>query len=353
MRLLRRTIKTSLKFIALAALLLAVRPLSHTGAFSSTLPNRYVKLSDSIAGHSGVRYEVGFDTISTTTMGSVEIEFCENDPFPGTSCTVPDGLDVSAANLTSQSGTNDFYIDVPMTNAHKIVLSRVPSSVNATSFSFELSGVSNPNNVSSQYVRLQLFSGASAGGSLTDAAGIAYAITGDLTISTTVPPYIDLCVGTSITTNDCTAPTGSTVDFGALSTSTTRSGTSQFAAATNADNGYVISVLGNSLTSGNNVIPPMTTMGVVLPGTNQFGMNLRNNVAPDVGSEPSGSGMAAAVGNYAIPDNYIFKSGDVVASVNGPDNYRTFTASYVVNIDASQPAGYYATTITYLAVGNY
>ncbi len=345
--------KKSLLILGLAVLLMTVRPLTHTGAFSSTLPNRYVKLSDSVAGHVGVTYEIGFDTISTTTIGSVEIEFCENDPFPGTSCTVPSGFDISSATILSQSGTNDFFKDIPMTNAHKIVLSRPPSAVNATSFRFELGGVENPDNVGSQYVRLQIFSGASAGGALTDAAGIAYAILGDLTISTTVPPYIDLCVGTTITTNDCTAPVGSIVDFGALSTATAKSGTSQFAAATNADNGYTISVLGNSLTSGNNVLPPLSTLSVSLPGTNQFGMNLRSNIAPNVGAEPSGPGSASPVGNYAVPDNYIFKNGDAIASVGGPDNYRIFTASYIVNINASQPSGYYATTITYLAVGNY
>ena len=127
----------------------------------------------------------------------------------------------------------------------------------------------------------------------------------------------------------------------------------QEGAATNADNGYTISVLGNSLTSGNNVLPPLSTLSVSLPGTNQFGMNLRSNIAPNVGAEPSGPGSASPVGNYAVPDNYIFKNGDAIASVGGPDNYRIFTASYIVNINASQPSGYYATTITYLAVGNY
>lgn len=335
------------------ALLIIVGPLFLTQALDSSLPNRYVKISDSIASHVGVNYEIGFETILPSTIGSIEAEFCENDPFPGTSCTVPVGFDISSAVLISQTGTNDFSIDVPNTNAHTIVFSRAPSVVGTVAFAFELSGVRNADNVGSQFVRFRTFTAAGTGGSVTDSAGAAFSINGDISVSTEVPPYIDLCVGVTITNDDCTNVVGDSIDLGSLSKNQTAKGTSQFAIATNADNGYVVTISGNSLTSGNNVIDPIGSMSASVASTNQFGINLKQNIAPSIGSEPAGPGNAAPVGNYAIPDNYTFNNGDVIASVGLPDNYRKFTVSYIANINPAQPAGYYAATISFIALGTF
>ncbi|MDB5182454.1 MAG: hypothetical protein JWO47_238 [Candidatus Saccharibacteria bacterium] len=337
----------------ITALLLIARPFAITHAIVSTLPNRYVKISDSTAGTSGVEYELGFDATIPGTLGSIEAEFCENDPFPGTPCTVPAGFDISAATLVSQSGTNDFTIDALGTNAHRMVLSRVPSAVGAVTFKFLFNGVTNPSATGTQYVRLTTYSGANRGGSVTDKAGIAFSINGDLSISTEVPPHLDMCVGVTIPSIDCTSVVGDTINMGTLKTSTPAVASSQFVVGTNADNGYTVTVSGAPLTSGNNVLQALTSLTTSTPGVNQFGMNLRQNVAPVVGNEPAGVGSALPVGNYNIPDNFIFKSGDVIVSASAPDNYRRFTASYIANIDNKQPIGFYATTISFIALGSF
>jgi len=323
------------------------------GALSSTLPNRYVKLSDSVAGHAGLIYELGFDTTVSDTLGSVELEFCTNDPFPGTSCTVPTGLNVSSASLISQTGTNDFSIDAGDTNAHRIVFTRTPSVVGATTFKFEFNNVTNPSSAGSLYGRIRTFDGSNMTGSVTNGAGMAMSIIGDINISTEVPPHIDLCVGITIANDDCTSVAGDSLDFGKLSPSSTATATSQFVSGTNADNGYTVTLSGTTMTSGNNVIPALTTLNTASPGINQFGMNLRKNIQPNKGAEPTGIGSAAPVGNYAIPDNFIFNSGDTIVSAAGPDNYRRFTETYIIDIDSNQPAGFYATSITFVALGNF
>ncbi len=337
----------------ITALLLIARPFAVTNALVSTMPNRYVKLSDSIAGNTAVTYEIGFDTVVAGTIGSVEAEFCENDPFPGTSCTVPSGFDISSATLLTQSGTNDFIIDAGTTNAHRIVFSRAPSNVGAITFRFEVSGVTNASSIGTQYMRLTTYTGASRGGSVADIAGVAFSIRGYLDVSTEVPPHLDFCVGVTITQIDCTSVNGDLIDLGILKTNTAKTGTSQFVGGTNADNGYTVTVSGSPLTSGNNVLKAISNLSVSLPGTNQFGINLRQNIAPSVGSEPVGTGFASPSGNYNIPDNFIYNSGGTIVTASSADNYRKFTVSYLANIDNNQPGGYYATTITYIALGNF
>lgn len=347
MRLKVTLIATVMTLIVLAG------PITKTRALVSTLPNRYVKISDSIVGHTNVTYELGFDTTITGTLGSIEAEFCENDPFPGTACTVPLGFNVASSTLLSQTGTNDFNIDLSLTNSHRLVLSRSPSVVGGTTFKFEFDNVSNAGNVGSQYVRLRTFSGASLGGSVTDEAGLAYATKGDVGVSTIVPQHLDFCVGVVIANNDCSSVVGDSINFGTLTTAKELVATSQIVAATNADNGYNVTVSGSSLLSGNNILMAINSPSVSSPGTNQFGMNLRKNNLPSVGSDPSGLGNAVVSGNYAIPDNFVYKTGDLIISVTTPDNFRKFTASYIANIDKSQPAGYYATTLTFTALGNF
>jgi hypothetical protein len=338
---------------AITSLILLATPLVTTRALVSTLPNRYVKISDSIVGHTNVTYELGFDTTISGTLGSIEAEFCENDPFPGTACTVPPGFSVLGATLLTQAGTSDFSVDIAATNAHKIVFSRVPSVVSGTTFKFELSNVSNASNVGSQYVRIRTFSGAGLGGSVTDEAGLAYATKGNVGISTIVPQHLDFCIGIVIANDDCSNVVGDTINFGILTTTKELSATSQIVAATNADNGYSVIVSGNSLTSGNNVLKAMNNLTASAPGTNQFGINLRKNTNPSSGTDPTGAGIAAISSNYSVPDNFIFNSGDQVISATSADHFRKFTATYIVNIDKNQPAGYYATTLTYTAIGNF
>lgn len=337
----------------ITALLLIARPFAVTKALSGTLQNRFVQLSDSKAGVINVNYTLGFRTTTPLTLGSVEAEFCENDPFPGTSCTVPSGFNISTTTLSSQTGTNDFSIDAGNTNAHRIVFSRVPSAVPANTFTFVISGVTNATTTGSEYVRLTLYSGAGRGGSISDVGGIAYSLNDDLNVSTIVPPHIDLCVGVTIARIDCTDVVGDSINFGVLNATTPRSGTSQFVSGSNADNGYTVTISGGSLTSGNNVLAAMNTRTVSLPGTNQFGMNLRQNISPANGADPAGAGNAAVLNSYNVPDNYKFSNGDTLISAAGPDNYRRFTSSYIVNINGSQPAGYYASTVTFVAFGNF
>jgi hypothetical protein len=322
-------------------------------ANAADFTTRSLKASDSLAGATNIRYTLSFSGQSAGTIGSVRLQICSNDPFPGMPCTLPVGFDISHAQLLSQSGMTGFAIH-SSTTVNELVLTRSPAANTSGLVSFELENVTNPTNAGSYYGRLETFATTDATGPNHDAGGLAFAFVGDdLSIHTYVPPYLAFCIGNTIQDEDCTTAEGNYVDLGELSSTRTATGQTKLLVATNADYGYSIAVLGTTLTSGINIIPAMSTADVSRPGTSQFGLNLRANSTPSSGNEPSGMGRGQPATDYNTPNRFKFVSGDMLASYNDPDYYRMYTANYIVNVSKDQPAGVYVTTLTYVALATF
>ena len=89
-------------------------------------------------------------------------------------------------------------------------------------------------------------------------------------------------------------------------------------------------------------------------GTEQFGINLKDNTTPNVGLEVSGTApIGAAATNYNTADSFRFVTGDTIASATGGINSSVFTVSYVTNIAGATEAGSYTTTLTYTATATF
>jgi hypothetical protein len=161
------------------------------------------------------------------------------------------------------------------------------------------------------------------------------------------------CAGTSITGQNCGTISGSAVNFGNFSTTSTNSGTSVMAASTNANGGYAITVNGTTLTSGANTIAALASQTVSTIGSQQFGLNLRDNATPNVGTDPTGPGTGTYTANYGTADQYRFVTGDTVASNAGPDDARAYTVSYIVNVSGVTAAGIYTAVMTYICTATY
>jgi len=144
------------------------------------------------------------------------------------------------------------------------------------------------------------------------------------------------------------------VNLGTLSTGAASTGSHTFTVETNASNGMVVSVFGSTLASGTDTITAMSSATTSSPGSKQFGINLKDNASPNVGTECSGSApIAAAATGYNTADNFKFVSGETIASSSGSINSTTCTISYIANISAVTNAGSYATTLTYIASGTF
>ncbi len=167
------------------------------------------------------------------------------------------------------------------------------------------------------------------------------------------PPYLSLCVAITLPGYLCTGAIGNFIDFGELSTTETRTGTSQFLVATNAGAGFVVYITGLPPTSGNNVIPGMNTRAGSQTGTSQFGLNLRDNSNPDVGTDPVGSGSGVVAADYNVPNEFKFVSGQTLVSSNTTTADRKFTSSYIINVSSNQRPGVYNTTLLYIALATF
>lgn len=294
-------------------------------------------------------YLFKFTLPSTNTVGSIVFEYCADSPLIFDPCTPPAGLDVTAATLASQSGNTGFSIDSADSTANVIVLSRPPAAGNLTPNTYKFTGITNPSTPGqSVFVRMWTHAAADGSGPKQDGGASAFAVQSVFNVGAFVPPFVQICVGISVAP-DCTSASGDSIDLGTLSASRASAGQSQFATATNDPNGYVVFSLGQTMTSGNNIIPSLSLPAASFPGTGQFGINLRANLIPTVGQDPVGLGTGLPAANYSIPNRFLFNDGDSITSSSLPSDYNRMTVSYVVNIPSNQAPGIYATTITYLA----
>ncbi len=99
----------------------------------------------------------------------------------------------------------------------------------------------------------------------------------------------------------------------------------------------------------------MTAKTTSSTGTEQFGINLKDNTTPNTGAEPSGSGSGAPAADYNTVDQFKFVADTTTTLASASDSTasNTFTVTYIVNASQTTEAGAYSTTITYIATGNF
>ncbi|MCA9327202.1 hypothetical protein KDA14_01615, partial [Candidatus Saccharibacteria bacterium] len=102
-----------------------------------------------------------------------------------------------------------------------------------------------------------------------------------------------------------------------------------------------------------NTIAALAAPDVSRVGVSQFGMNLRANSSPSAGQNVVGSGVGVVAAGYNTPNFFKYASGDVLVSSIDPEYFRLFTATYIVNVGASQSPGVYVTTLQYIALASF
>jgi hypothetical protein len=319
----------------------------------STLPSRFIQISDPRPSQTNVNYTVGYSITGVGyTVGSFTLLFCSNTPLIGQPCTPPPGLDVSTATIINQTGITDFSI-APGATANSLLFTRTAAFVGPTVIEVELSGITNPSAVGTYFGRLQTYVAEDGTGSAITEGGVTFVINNPVNVSTEVPPYLSLCVAITLPGYLCSGATGNFIDFGELSTNETKIGTSQFLVATNAGSGFVVYITGLPPTSGNNVIPGMNSRASSQTGTSQFGFNLRDNSNPDVGTDPVGTGTGVIAADYNVPNEFKFVSGQTIVSSNTTTADKKFTAAYIINVSSNQRPGVYNTTLLYIALATF
>lgn len=343
--------RRSLYGLLMTVLVLALLPASVSAA---QITGRKFTLSNSNGGASSVSYTFASDALpSATAVRSVKAEACTT---ASGACSTPSGFTGASADISGQPtglGATSSWTDD--SNAGNLRITHA-SNVTAPSggISIVWTGVTNPTaDNSTFYLRVTTYSDA-AYSSAIDTGTVAVSTAEQITVNATVDETLTFCTGTSgITNSSCAGATGNTVSLGTITPSTTGSSTSQIGVSTNSSSGYAITVSGNTLTSGGNNIDALAAQTASTQGGEQFGINLRDNATPNVGTDVSGSGTATATANYNTADQYRFVSGDTVASKNSSDAHRLFTVSYIANVAGNTPAGSYTTNLIFVATATF
>lgn len=297
-------------------------------------------------------YTVAFRYMSPQVVGSVDMLFCV-DPIPYHPCVPPPGLDASGAVLSDQSGETGYSI-LSKTPNH-IILTRPPTMIGTGGSSYKFENITNPTDTNQSYsIRLRSHMTTDATGPQVDFGSVKAQVTNGITLETQVPPMLIFCLAGEVTENCHSTNDNYYTDMGLLDPGKTLTAQSQIAVGTNASGGFAITANGAPPSAGVNVIDSPTTPTESIPGSNQFGINLVENTAPEVGDDPEGDWANAVPSpDYSIPDRYKFVSGDVVAYSPNVSLMKKFTISYIVNSRQDLRPGVYSTTITYIASGRF
>lgn len=148
------------------------------------------------------------------------------------------------------------------------------------------------------------------------------------------------------------------VNFGVLDQASTKFGTASVQVRTYLASGYNMIVSGSAPMSGLSDINPMTSPTSSQIGTEQFGINLRDNATPNVGTDPAQIPSTAfsfgiPSGNYNTPDTYKYTNGDIIAFSNSSSGQTNYTLSAIANIGAGTPAGLYTTNLSIVVVSTF
>jgi len=299
----------------------------------------------------------------TTTVGSIDLLFCY-DPVPSEPitpenpvdhhpCIAPAGLDVSNAQLSGQFGEIGYTILSQSTN--EIILTRTPGAVAETPSIYTFDNIVNPTDTTQPFaIRLSDYPTTDATGPLINLGSVMSELGEGVTLETQVPPQLIFCVAAQVDLICANPQGGNYTDMGEITPDHTLTALSQMAAGTNASNGYVITVNGPTMEAGTNIISPLPIPTASAMGNNQFGINLTTNTSPALGQDPDGPFTNAVVApDYAVPNQFMYHDGDVVASAPNVSLIRRFTVSYILNAAPNLHPGVYTTTITYICTGRF
>ncbi|HET7529074.1 MAG TPA: hypothetical protein VFJ84_02500 [Candidatus Saccharimonadales bacterium] len=337
-----------LSFLTLAAFFCAASLLIGHPASAITVTDRSIVLSSNLPSASA-SHDFKFTIPSTADIGSIKFEYCSNSPSFYKTCTVPAGLDVSAASLLSQSGNPGFTVNSALSTPNQIIIHRTAAPGLMVPSEYVFGGITNPSTPGeSVFVKISTHTAEDASDANIDTGAVAFAVQSIFNVNAYVPPFLQMCVGVTVAPN-CSSMSGDSVDLGLLLSTRPGKGQSQFAIATNDPNGYVVYAMGTTLTSGSNIIPALPTPTTSIPGTGQFGINLRANLNPVIGQNPVGIGTGAPAPAYNIPNRFTYIDGDSITTSILPSDYNRMTVSYMANVPKTQPPGIYSTTITYVA----
>lgn len=364
----------------IAAMLVAF--IAPTIALAAQVTERSIALSNSSKSATNVSYQVNFTPVANA--GAFVVDFCQNSPVIGQTCTPPPtGFSASAAASTTIGFTDVTAAPTKFTVAGTLQAG-VPVAVT-------VNGINNPSEAGPLYARIITYNNKT--NALTyestdlktgnvDEGGVAISITDTVGVSGMVLESLTFCVAGSAITENCgnaTTPGNEPVisigedlgdDLVALSASNVSTGSIFTQISTNAVGGAIVNLKSTTPCGGmkrvNAVgcdIAPALQTGI-LAGEAKFGV--RTGPVTDSNAQTSNGTLRPYVGsgyndttyalNYSDTNTTGVTSpfGDPILDTDGaPANGKNARLTFGASISNSTPAGAYASNLSLIATGKF
>lgn len=151
---------------------------------------------------------------------------------------------------------------------------------------------------------------------------------------------------------------GITNNLGILSEDTTATATNTLSVRSYLSSGYVVQLVGTPPKINAHTLTNLSVPTASQAGTEQFGVNMRQNTSPSVGAEavqfPDETfayGLAAP--NYGTQNLFAYNDKDIIAQSDQASGRTDYTLSIIVNISPNTPAGLYTTKLHAVVVPMY
>lgn len=136
-------------------------------------------------------------------------------------------------------------------------------------------------------------------------------------------------------------------NIGVLDTQNTATKTMTVRVRSYLSGGYALRIMGEPPRYEGHVLQTSNTPIASLPGTEQFGLNVVANTAPNVGADPvqipsSETSFGEVTDQYKIPNWFKYQSGETIARSTTESGRTDYTVTMIVNVSSGTPAGLYS-----------
>ncbi len=343
--------------LLLAAILLALAP----STSAAQVTTRSIRMSDSSQGVAGTSYLVSFTTGTTSALQGIVVDFCDESPILGATCTTPSGFSVGTPVVTGLTGTNPttgWTAGQLNTNRTLTLTNASGASVNSgTTISFTVTTITNPGtNNHAFYARVLTYATAAGATAYTaatpgthiDDGGIALSTARAITITARVMESLSFCVYKTTCSDDPSFTIGHG-PLAILDQSTVDTADVKFSISTNAQGTTTVRLKGDTLTSGANSIAAAGAATPFVAGTEKFG--LRVSVPGSLTAAAPYNGGANTYGMNVA--NTTSTYGETVGSLTGPIASSVTTVTYGATTSNTTPAAIYTTVHQYIATASF
>jgi hypothetical protein len=139
---------------------------------------------------------------------------------------------------------------------------------------------------------------------------------------------------------------GGSANLGILSTNSTATASTVVKVRAYNISGYTIQISGTPPSQGEHQLDTPSSPIASVPGTEQFGINLKANAAPSVGADPvqvpdSSFSYGSPTTNYNTANEFMYANNDAIAQSSSSTGETDYTISMILNVSNVTPGGQY------------